>query len=78
MRRFSYLVLVTAASLGAIATVAEAFPAGNTTLRQDWARVFSRFSPNFGIVEPGECILVRQEIVDGSNRVHLRLVRVCD
>ena len=78
MRRLYSTPLFVVAALGAIATAADAFPSGNATLRHDWIQALSRLSPNFGIVEPGECILLRQEIVDSAHRLHLRLVKVCD
>jgi hypothetical protein len=78
MRRLYFTPLFVIAALGVIATAADAFPSGNLTLRHDWIQALSRFSPNFGIVEPGECILLRQETVDSSHRLHLRLVKVCD
>lgn len=78
MPRFPCLVLVVAAAIGVLASAANAFPTGHATLAQDWGHALSRLSPNLGIIKPGDCILVRQEIIDASNRVRLRLVRVCD
>lgn len=36
-----------------------------------------RFLPNLGVVVPGDCVLIREDRIDGSNRIRTRLAKAC-
>ena len=78
MRRFSprSIAVLATVGLGLLAGSADAFPLTGAIPRHPWPLRLETYG--FGVVGVGDCILVRREVVDASNRVRLRLIKVCD
>jgi hypothetical protein len=66
----------TLVALGALISGAQAFPLdGAARPRHGFPSLRAN---GFGVIDPGECRLVRQQIIDNSYRVHDRWNKICD
>jgi hypothetical protein len=71
-RPLAFTLLATGVLIGG----AQAFPSEGALLPKSWTPPFKAYG--FGVIDPGECTPARKEVIDHGNRVHIRVIQICN